>query len=83
MEGEHSIDGRREEASSLRTILSRTIRVVAMDVVIVFKHSRHDDTEIRYSLRSIDRYAPWVSKVWILGDRPAFLSDSTALVELI
>ena len=36
---------------------------------------------MRYSLRSLNQYLPWVRKVWILGDRPAFLTDDTRLVE--
>jgi len=54
-----------------------------MDIVTVFKYSRHDDFEIRYSLRSIERHAPWIRKVWIFGDRPAFLSDDTSLIEQV
>ena len=52
-----------------------------MDALYVFRHSRFNDIEIRYSLRSIARHMPWVRKVWIFGDRPAFLADDTSIVE--
>jgi hypothetical protein len=38
------------------------------------------DVEIRYSLRSLAKYAPYIRKVWIFGDRPAFLSEDTSLI---
>jgi len=36
-----------------------------------------DNDELRYSLRSLDRYAPWVRRVFIVtdGQRPAWLAD--------
>jgi hypothetical protein len=37
--------------------------------------------KIRYSLRSIERHAPWVDKVWIFGDRPSFMSDDKSVIE--
>jgi hypothetical protein len=52
-----------------------------MDVVFIFKHSANNDLEIRQSLRSIDRHAPYIRKVWIFGDRPSFISDDTSLIE--
>ena len=52
-----------------------------MDALYVFRHSRFDDIEIRFSLRSIARHLPWVRKVWIFGDRPSFLTDDTSIAE--
>lgn len=52
-----------------------------MDALYLFRHSVHGDVEIRYSLRSLEKYAPYVRKVWIFGDRPEFLSDDTARVQ--
>ena len=52
-----------------------------MDALYVFRHSRFNDIELRYSLRSIARHMPWVRKVWIFGDRPAFLTDNQSLAE--
>lgn len=52
-----------------------------LDVVYLFQHSRHGDEEIRYSLRSLAAHCPYVRKVWIFGDRPAFLAGDTTIVE--
>jgi hypothetical protein len=52
-----------------------------MHAVYMFQHSRHGDEELRWSLRSLERHAPWIEKVWILGDRPAWLADDAAAVE--
>jgi hypothetical protein len=52
-----------------------------MDIVYLFRHSRHQDQELRYSLRSVAKHAPWVRKVWIFGDRPEWLSQDRRVVE--
>lgn len=52
-----------------------------MDALYLFRHSVHQDVEIRYSLRSLAKHAPYIRKVWIFGDRPAFLSDDTTRIE--
>ncbi|HWV99921.1 MAG TPA: hypothetical protein VNZ64_09540 [Candidatus Acidoferrum sp.] len=52
-----------------------------MDALYIFKHSANDDFEIRYSLRSVEQYAPYIKKVWIYGDKPNFISDETSLIE--
>jgi hypothetical protein len=52
-----------------------------MDALYIYKHSDNNDFEIRHSLRSIARHAPYIRKVWIYGDRPSFISDRTALIE--
>jgi hypothetical protein len=52
-----------------------------MDALYLFKHSPNDDFEIRYSLRSVEQYAPYIRKVWIYGDKPVFISDDTSLIE--
>src|SRR5438093_12829651 len=54
-----------------------------LDIVYLFKHSRHRDEEIRFSLRSVAQNLPFIRKVWIFGDRPSFLSDDTSLVEQV
>jgi hypothetical protein len=54
-----------------------------MDALYVYKHSPHDDFEIRHSLRSLERYAPYLRKVWIYGDCPGFLSGDTTIVERV
>lgn len=52
-----------------------------MDALYFFKHSRFADAELRFSLRSIEQNLPWIRKVWILGDRPDFLAESTSIAE--
>jgi len=52
-----------------------------MDALYVYKHSLHDDFELRQSLRSFAKHAPWIRKVWIYGDRPHFLTDDTSIAE--
>lgn len=52
-----------------------------MDALYVYKHSEHNDLEIRYSLRSLALYAPYIEKVWIYGDKPHFLAEDTSLIE--
>ena len=51
-----------------------------MDALYFFRHSVYGDVEIRYSLRSLNKYAPYIRKVWIFGDRPAFLSEEPFLI---
>ncbi|RZI43174.1 hypothetical protein EGT07_10030 [Herbaspirillum sp. HC18] len=52
-----------------------------MDAVYIYRDSTHDDFEIRYSLRSLARYAPYIRKVWIFGDKPYFISDNLDLIQ--
>ncbi|WP_254510277.1 class I SAM-dependent methyltransferase [Anatilimnocola floriformis] len=66
-----------------------------MDVVIPFRHSPHEDEELRYVLRSMERHfiaagapgtpgnkpAAEAGKVWILGDRPAWLTADRRVAE--
>jgi len=54
-----------------------------MDVLYVYKHSEHDDFEIRQSLRGVALYMPYIRKVWIYGDRPKFLTDDTSVAECV
>jgi hypothetical protein len=52
-----------------------------MDALYVFQHSAAGDQEIRYSLRSLARNVPFLRKVWVFGDRPAFISNDTSRIE--
>ncbi|MFQ6230376.1 hypothetical protein [Nocardia sp. NPDC002869] len=45
-----------------------------MDVLYFLKHSPCDDLELKYSLRSVERYMPWVRRVVVFGDRPEWLA---------
>ncbi|MFT5327512.1 MAG: hypothetical protein ACI8P0_005404 [Planctomycetaceae bacterium] len=58
-------------------------RIFGMDALYFFRHSDHNDLELRYSLRSIAKHMPWIRKVWIFGDRPQFLVDDQHLIEHI
>lgn len=51
------------------------------DALYIFSHSKLDDIELRYSLRSLHRAAPWIRKVWIFGDRPDWLADDKSVIE--
>ncbi len=52
-----------------------------MDIVIPFRHSAHEDEELRYVLRSVERNFADAGKLWILGDRPAWLTADKRVVE--
>lgn len=52
-----------------------------MHGLFFLKSSAFQDCELRFSLRSIERFAPSISKVWIFGDRPAFLVDDRRIIE--
>src|SRR4051812_7252638 len=52
-----------------------------LDIVYLFKHSKHQDEEIRFSLRSVAANLPFIRKVWIFGDCPAFLSKDRSIIE--
>ncbi len=54
-----------------------------MDVLYIYRHSKYEDVEIRYSLRSVEHYAPYIRKIWIFGDRPDFLSDDRSEIECV
>jgi hypothetical protein len=51
------------------------------DVVYIFRSGGREDVELRYSLRSLAASRLHPRKVWIFGDRPAWLSDDTSLIE--
>ncbi|GER21935.1 exopolysaccharide phosphotransferase [Zafaria cholistanensis] len=44
-----------------------------------------DNDELRYSLRSLEQYAPWVRKIWIVtaGQTPAWLDMDNPRVEIV
>ncbi len=51
----------------------------APDVVYVCRKGENE--ELRYSLRSLQKHLRCLRKVWIFGDRPAFLTDDESLIE--
>lgn len=54
---------------------------MAVDILIPFRHSAHEDEELRYVLRSIERYFAEAGKAWILGDRPVWLTTDRRVAE--
>lgn len=52
-----------------------------MDAVYFYKHSPHGGAELHYSLRSLEKFAPYIRKVWIFGDCPAFISRDKSIIE--
>jgi hypothetical protein len=52
-----------------------------VDIVIPFRHSSHEDEELKYVLRSIERNFAEVGKAWILGDRPEWLTADRTVAE--
>jgi hypothetical protein len=54
-----------------------------LDIVYLFRHSKHQDEELRFSLRSLAKNLLFIRKVWIFGDRPSFLTDDLSIVEHI
>lgn len=44
-----------------------------------------DNDELKYSLRSIDRYAPWIRKIFIVTDNqiPAWLDTSNPKIQIV
>jgi len=54
-----------------------------MDALYLFKQAANDNLELRHSLRSIEKHASYIRKVWIFGDKPSFISDDTRVIEHI
>lgn len=52
-----------------------------MDIVYLFRHSKFDDVEMRFSLRGVAQHLPWIRKIWVFGDRPVFLKDQPTVIE--
>ncbi len=52
-----------------------------MDIVYIFQNSKQGNREVLYSLRSVAANLPWVRKVWILGDRPEFLTSDLRVAQ--
>ena len=51
-----------------------------MDVVYVLGNgSRYGDAELGYSLRSLDRFCPWVERVFLVGVKPPWITGVTHL----
>lgn len=46
-----------------------------MTIVIPYRTSRWQDTELKYALRSAVAYLPAIGNIFIIGDRPAWLKN--------
>lgn len=42
-----------------------------MDIVIPFWNDRHKDTELKYALRSIEKYLTGFGNIWVIGEKTA------------
>ena len=54
-----------------------------IDILVLFRHSQHADEELRYTLRSAERFVEGMGKVWVLGDRPEWLAEDRSVVEQV
>ncbi|WP_425618762.1 hypothetical protein NA78x_002476 [Anatilimnocola sp. NA78] len=52
-----------------------------LDILVLFRKSKHEDEELRFALRSAERFVEDLGKVWIFGDRPEWLSDDRRITE--
>ena len=60
----------------------RAVEAKTRDVVFVLgTGSKFNNAEMRYALRSIEKYCPWVRQVWVVGADPGFLN--TAFVKYV
>ena len=54
-----------------------------MDILYVLgSGSKWNNNELRYSLRSLEKFGKNVSNVYIIGQDPGFLSDKVTLVKI-
>jgi hypothetical protein len=56
-------------------------RLCMTDALYLYRTSASGDRELRFSLRSVERSAPWLRKVWIFGDRPEWLAEDRRAIE--
>jgi hypothetical protein len=52
-----------------------------MDILYIYRRTSQEELELRYSLRSVAKHLPYLGKVWIFGDQPAFLCDDPSMIE--
>lgn len=53
-----------------------------MDILYVLgKGSKWDNNELRYSLRSIEKFGKNIGKVYVVGYNPGFLSDEVTFID--
>lgn len=54
-----------------------------MDIVIPFKNSINHDVELKYALRSAEKYIPNMGNVFLMGDIPYWAHNNLTIVPLI
>ena len=52
-----------------------------IDVLYIYKNSPNNGEELRYSLRSLEKYVDDYGSVIICGDKPDFISDEVIYIE--
>lgn len=52
-----------------------------MDILYIYRRTTDEELELRYSLRSVAEFLPYIRKVWIFGDRPGFLCRHRLSIE--
>ena len=50
-----------------------------IDVLYIYKHSQNDDQELKYSLRSLEKYVGDYGRVFITGDIPEFIDQEKVI----
>ena len=50
-----------------------------IDVLYIYKHSKNNGEELKYSLRSLEKYASGYGRMFITGDCPDFIDKSKVI----
>lgn len=77
------VDGSDEAWLSKRT--KALSQVTGLEIEATSSARTSDNDELRFSLRSIDKYAPWIRKIYIVTDeqRPGWLNQNNPKIEII
>ncbi|MBP2385609.1 Stealth CR1 domain-containing protein [Paeniglutamicibacter kerguelensis] len=79
------VDGTDEEWQRLKAAAQtdQTGESLIQDAMAAARFADHD--ELRYSLRSIEQYAPWIRKIWIVtnGQAPAWLDTENPKIQVV
>ena len=50
-----------------------------IDILYIYKHSTNDDQELKYSLRSLEKYVNDYKRIFITGDIPDFIDEKKVI----
>ena len=50
-----------------------------VDILYIYKHSKNNGEELKYSLRSLEKYVSNYGKIFITGDCPDFIDKSKVI----